>query len=263
LIREQAYRVCERQGALTVVGNTPVVQPDAAVLMSVRSLTKRYGEQVALADVSLSVRRGEVLGIIGPNGAGKTTLLEAIAGIIPADSGTVLWQGARLPQFQRRGVMFYLPDGVRPYGEQYVARVLSFFAGVYRRPKTYVEDVLEAVDLGPFLAKRVITLSKGFNRRLILALGFLAPQPLLLMDEPFDGFDLRQTRQMMHVLRRATASGRTLMLSIHQLSEAERICDRFVLLENGCVRGAGALDDLRAQANLAGGTLEEVFLALA
>lgn len=231
--------------------------------MSVRALTKCYGEQVALADVSLSVRRGEVLGLIGPNGAGKTTLLEAIAGLIPADSGTIVWQGFALPQFQRREVMFYVPDDVRPYGDQYVARVLSFFAGVYQRPKQYVDNVLESVGLTPVLAKRVATLSKGFNRRLILALGFLSPQPLLLFDEPFDGFDLRQTREMMRVLRDSTASGRTLVLSIHQLSEAERICDRFVLLASGRVRGAGTLDALRTRANLSVGTLEEVFLALA
>jgi ABC-2 type transport system ATP-binding protein len=168
-----------------------------------------------------------------------------------------------LAQFQRREVMFYVPDGVRPYGDQYVARVLSFFAGVYQRPKHYVDNVLESVGLTPVLAKRVATLSKGFNRRLILALGFLSPQPLLLFDEPFDGFDLRQTREMMRVLRNATASGRTLVLSIHQLSDAERICDRFVLLASGRVRGAGTLDALRTRANLSVGTLEEVFLALA
>ncbi len=95
-----------------------------------------------------------------------------------------------------------------------------------------------------------------------MALGFLAPHPVLLMDEPFDGFDLRQGRQMTGVLRRAAANGRALLLSIHQLNDAERVCDRFVLLANGEVRGEGTLVELRARTNLPSGSLEDVFLAL-
>src|SRR5216683_1955241 len=95
----------------------------AAVLLRVADLTKRYGDQRALADVSFSVQAGEVLGLIGPNGAGKTTLLEAIVGILPADSGDVLWRGTSLALSQRRNSMFYLPDGLRPWEDQYVVIV--------------------------------------------------------------------------------------------------------------------------------------------
>ena len=169
-------------------------------LIEVAALTKRYGEQFALTDVTFDVRAGEVLGIIGPNGAGKTTLLESIAGLLSADSGDVLWQGRPLPLARRRNKIFYLPDGLRPYQDQYVARVLSFFAGVYRRPRAQLGDTVEQLGLGSVLQKRVHALSKGYARRLVLALGLLTPQPLLLMDEPFDGFDLRQTREVMHLL---------------------------------------------------------------
>jgi ABC-2 type transport system ATP-binding protein len=105
-------------------------------------------------------------------------------------------------------------------------------------------------------------LSKGYGRRLLLALALLTPHPLLLMDEPFDGFDLRQTRDIMNVLREVAASGRTLVLAIHQLSDAARICDRFVLLADGRVRGVGTLPELRAQAAKPAAALEDVFLAL-
>ena len=94
------------------------------------------------------------------------------------------------------------------------------------------------------------------------AFALLAPHPLLLMDEPFDGFDLRQTREIMGVLRRLAAEGRTLVLAIHQLLDAERVCDRFVLLADGRVRGAGTLGDLRTRTHLPTGSLEEIFLAL-
>src|SRR5438132_8773392 len=231
-------------------------------LLQVRSLGKRYGDQHALFDISFEARAGEVIGLIGPNGAGKTTLLESLAGVLPADQGEVLWQGTPLPLHRRREVMFYLPDGLRPWDDQYVARVLQFFAGVYRRLARHVRDVVHAVGLGPVLRKRVSALSKGFARRLMLALALLTPQPLLLMDEPFDGFDLRQTREIMGLIRRVAAGGRTLVLAIHQLADAERVCDRFVLLADGAVRGVGTLDELRAKTGLAAASLEDVFLAL-
>ena len=164
-------------------------------LLEIAALRKRYGEQIALADVAFSVHVGEVLGIIGPNGAGKTTLLEAIAGLLPADGGRVLWQGHALAPARRRNAIFYLPDGVRPYRDQFVVQVLLFFAGVYRCSAAQMADAVQRLGLEPVLQKRVYALSKGYARRLVLALGLLAPQPLLLMDEPFDGFDLRQTRE--------------------------------------------------------------------
>jgi ABC-2 type transport system ATP-binding protein len=231
-------------------------------LLEVTGLTKSYGDQMALADVAFDALEGEVLGLIGPNGAGKTTLLEALAGVLPADSAAMLWRGEPLPPAQRRDVIFYVPDGMRPYQDQPVARVLVFFAGVYRRSTAHVADVVAAVGLAPVLAKRVHALSKGYNRRLMLAVGLLTPQPLLLMDEPFDGFDLKQTRDIMGVLRRLAAEGRTLVLAIHQLLDAERVCDRFVLLADGRVRGTGTLGDLRTRAHLPAGSLEEIFLAL-
>jgi ABC-2 type transport system ATP-binding protein len=231
-------------------------------LVEVVALTKRYGEQFALADVAFDVRRGEVLGIIGPNGAGKTTLLEGIAGLLPVDCGDVLWQGRSLPPAQRRNTVFYLPDGLRPYQDQYAAQVLSFFAGVYRAPNAQVARAIERLALVPVLQKRVRALSKGFGRRLVLALGLLAPQPVLIMDEPFDGFDLRQTRDVVQMLRELAAGDRTLVLAIHQLADAERACDRFLLLAEGRVLAHGTLDELRDRTAQPRASLEDIFLAL-
>src|SRR5207244_748468 len=91
-----------------------------AALLQVGGLTKRYGEERVLENVSFSVRSAEVLGLIGPNGAGKTTLLEAMAALIPVDSGAVLWRGASLPPARRRKTLFYLPEAMRPWQDQYV-----------------------------------------------------------------------------------------------------------------------------------------------
>jgi ABC-2 type transport system ATP-binding protein len=231
-------------------------------LLQVFGMTKIYGGQTALADVSFDVRHHEILGLIGPNGAGKTTLLEGMAGLLPIDTGTVAWEGTQLPPARRRSFMFYLPDGVRPWNDHYVMRVLAFFGGVYRRSERQIADAADSVGLTAALSKRVYALSKGYLRRLIWALALLAPHPLLLMDEPFDGFDLKQTREMMPLLRELSGSGKTLILSIHQLGNAETVCDRLALLSGGRICGIGTLDELRARTNRTSGGLEEVFLAL-
>jgi ABC-2 type transport system ATP-binding protein len=232
------------------------------VLLRVDSITKPYADQAILSDVAFEIQAGEILGIIGPNGAGKTTLLEALAGILPAETNDIHWRGKPLPPARRREAIFYLPDGVRPYVDQPVTRVLTFFAGVYRRSTDEIAHAIDSVGLTPVLHKRVHSLSKGYGRRLMLALGLLTPHPLLLLDEPFDGFDLRQIRTIVDVLRREATEGRTLVLAIHQLSDAERVCDRFILLADGRIRGAGTLDNLRSRTGIVDGSLEDIFLAL-
>src|ERR1700747_3781927 len=136
----------------------------APVLMQVASLAKRYGDQRALADISFTVNAGEVLGLSGPNGAGKTTLMEAIAGTLATDAGQILWRGTPLPLPRRREFLFYLPDGVRPWEEQYVARVTEFFAAVYGRPDSVVAETIRSLGLASVLRKRIADLSKGYGR---------------------------------------------------------------------------------------------------
>ena len=243
-----------------MTSTTVLAAVDASPLLQVAGISKRYNEQTVLADISFPVLAGEIVGLIGPNGAGKTTLMEAIAGIIPVDGGDVHWRGAPLAARRRRECMFYLPDGLRPWEDQHVTHVLAFIAAVYGRREPFVVETVGALGLAPVLGKRVDALSKGYGRRLMLALALLAPHPLLLMDEPFDGFDLRQTRAIMGVLRAVAGRGRTLVLAIHQLADAERVCDRFLLLAEGRLRGTGTLDELRRATG--GAALEEVFLAL-
>jgi ABC-2 type transport system ATP-binding protein len=131
--------------------------------------------------------------------------------------------------------------------------------------RTSVTDIVRELDLEPLLDSPIGTLSKGQRKRALLAIGLLTPQPILLADEPFDGLDLRQSRDVARVLRAHAAAGRTLVLSIHQITDAARVCDRFVLLSGGRVRGEGTLDELSAVAAAHGvpsAALEEVFLAL-
>lgn len=231
-------------------------------LVKVEGFTKRFKDRPVLDDVSFSVRRGEVLGLIGPNGAGKTTLFECLSGLLAANGGTVKSQGQTLPPSQRKQTLFYLPDAILPWAEQTVKWVLSFFSRIYHREPAQTSELAEPLRLNEVMHSRIGSLSKGELKRTLLALGLLTPHPLLLLDEPFDGLDLRQTRDVMTLLRNNAATGRTLMLSIHQLVDAGRVCDRLVLLSGGRVVGEGTIDELRARANVTDGGVEEIFLAL-
>jgi ABC-2 type transport system ATP-binding protein len=231
--------------------------------MTVHGIVKIFGDQQALADVSFDLGSGEILGLIGANGAGKTTLLECVAGLLSTDAGEVRWRGTPLPPARRKERLFYVPEFILPYPDQTAAEVLRFFREAYRQSPSRLEQLVRVLGMEPALEKSVGTLSKGYRRRFLLALGLLSPRPVLLMDEPFDGFDLRQTREVMNLLRQEAVGGRTLVLSIHQLGDAQRVCDRLVLLSGGRVIGIGTLAELTAAAGLLIGTdLEEVFLAL-
>ena len=236
-------------------------------LLTVQGISKCFAPRWVLRDVNFTVRQGEALGLIGPNGAGKTTLFECLAGLSPADAGTLSYQNQSLSAAHRQKALFYLPDGIAPWAAQTVRWALRFFEKLYRTSKTNADELAQELKLEHLLSSRIGSLSKGERKRLLLALGLLTPQPLLMLDEPFDGLDLRQTRDVMALLRRHAEAGRTLMLSIHQLTDAARVCDRLVLLSEGNVVGEGTIDELRSQAKLneneipqAG--LEEIFLAL-
>jgi ABC-2 type transport system ATP-binding protein len=209
------------------------------------------------------VRRGEILGLLGPNGAGKTTLFECLAGVLPADSGAIGAANGE-PVRDRSGLLFYMPDSIAPWPAQTVSWALDFTLGFFGGKAERREEIISALDLQTLLHSRIGQLSKGQRKRVLLAIGLLTPPPVLLADEPFEGLDLRQTRDVARVLRAEADLGRTLFLSIHQISSAANVCDRFVLLSGGEVRGEGTVADLSALASPAGTemNLEEVFLAL-
>jgi ABC-2 type transport system ATP-binding protein len=178
----------------------------------------------------------------------------------------VLTNGA--PVSDRSGILFYMPDGIMPWRDQRAGWVLEYVVQFFRGRAALRAEVVDRLQLGGLTSQTVGALSKGQRKRLLLAIALLTPQRLLLIDEPFDGLDLRQTQDAAATLRwHATEHGRTLLLSIHQIADAASVCDRFVLLSGGRVRGEGTLEELVLQAKaqrapLAGDRLEDIFLAL-
>lgn len=234
--------------------------------LKVSSFSKRFGRFQALENVGFELRPGEVLGLIGPNGAGKTTLFECLAGVLPCDAGRIEMRGRQVQESERFSLLFYLPDGTAPWPSQSVQWALDFTIGFFSGRHEVREQAVAQLGLQPLLHQPLGTLSKGQRKRVLLAIGLMTPQPVLLADEPFEGLDLHQTREVASMLRAHAARGRTLFLSIHQISDAGRVCDRFVLLSCGRVCGEGTLEEVSALAAARTGAqsadLEEVFLAL-
>jgi ABC-2 type transport system ATP-binding protein len=234
-------------------------------VLRVDAVTKRYGNLTALSGVSFTIRRGEILGLIGPNGSGKTTLFECLGGVLPADGGAILRGDRQLTPAERVASVFYLPDAIVPWPTQPVRWALDFTIGFFGGRGEIRDDVVQRLGLPPLLDSAIWTLAKGQRKRVLLAIGLLMPQPVLMADEPFDGLDLRQTREVAQALRAFASAGRTLVLSIHQIIDASRVCNRFVLLSSGRVCAEGTLAELSAlaaerHARIA--DLEDIFLAL-
>lgn len=231
-------------------------------LLTVRDLSKRFGTRDVLQNITFTVQQGEILGLIGPNGAGKTTLFECLAGLTKTDSAEVEFRGQSVPSTRRKAALFYLPDAIKPWADQRVGVMIKFFGSLYVRSADEMAATVKGLALRDLLRSRIGSLSKGELKRTLLAIGLLTRQEVLLLDEPFDGLDLRQTREVMESIKNHATKGRTLFLSIHQLNDASRVCDRLVLLSAGKVVGEGTLEQLKANAGVSNGGVEEVFLAL-
>jgi ABC-2 type transport system ATP-binding protein len=222
--------------------------PGEPVLV-VEHLTKRFGERVAVDDVSFSVGTGEVFGFLGPNGAGKTTTVRMLAAVVAPTSGSVHVAGVRLEpgngaEIRRR--IAVMPENPGLYLRLSVAENLEYFAGLHglRRPAARIQQALEAVRLGGRADDPCGTLSKGLRQRVALARTLLADPAVVFLDEPTSGLDPVAGRDV-HVLIDALRDrGVTVFLTTHRLAEAERLCDRVAIL-NTSLRTIGRPDELR------------------
>ncbi len=234
------------------------------MLLEVRNITKTYGPQKALDNVSLDIPRGQVVGLLGPNGAGKSTLMRSILGYLPTDGGTVTFDGmdVRDGGDGLRSRMGYLPEHNPLYREMYVREFLDFIADLHgikgrQARNAKVEEIVTRVGLTPEAHKRIAALSKGYRQRVGLAQAILHDPELLILDEPTSGLDPLQLKDI-RALIRSFGENRTVILSTHIMQEVEAMCDRVIMIKQGRIVEDAPLDDLIAK-----GGLEEAFNALA
>jgi ABC-2 type transport system ATP-binding protein len=210
-------------------------------MLEVKDITKRYGPLVAVSDVSFRVDRGETIGLLGPNGAGKTTTVSIIAGLLSADSGEVLIEGNQVksdtdPVKLKIGLV---PQDMALYDQLTARDNLTFFAALYSlagaKAKHAIDDVLNLVALSDRANHKVGTFSGGMKRRLNLAAALLHDPQILLLDEPTVGVDPQSRNAIFENLETLKKRGKTLIYTTHYMEEAERLCDRIVIIDHGKV----------------------------
>jgi len=219
--------------------------------IEVKQLTKMYGEQKAIDDISFAVGRGEIVGFLGPNGAGKSTTMKIITGYLGADGGDVQVCGVDVRQqpLETKKKIGYLPEANPLYYDMYVREYLAFIGGIHHiHPaatlKTTIEEVIKTVGLTPESNKKIGQLSKGYKQRVGLAAALLHNPEVLILDEPTTGLDPNQIIEIREVIRQL-GKNKTVLFSSHILQEVEAICDRVVIINKGKIVADSPLSELR------------------
>jgi len=218
--------------------------------ISVRNITKLYGTQRALSDVSFEIGAGEVVGFLGPNGAGKSTMMKVLTCFLPPSSGEAVVCGfsTRNQSMDVRRNVGYLPEHNPLYLDLYVREYLDFIAGIHglKDRTARVNSMVERVGLGPEQHKRIGQLSKGYRQRVGLAQAMIHDPQVLILDEPTSGLDPNQLVEI-RALIKALGREKTVMLSTHIMQEVEAICDRVIIIDRGAVVADDKASTLRSR----------------
>ena len=213
--------------------------------IEVNNISKSYGAQKALDNISFSVKKGEIVGFLGPNGAGKSTLMKILTTYIAADEGVALVNSFDV-NTQEKAVqqsIGYLPEHNPLYLDLYVREYLGFNADVYKVVKSRIEEVIQLTGLSTESHKKIGQLSKGFRQRVGLANALLHNPDVLILDEPTTGLDPNQLVEIRNVIKNV-GKDKTVFLSTHIMQEVEAICDRVIIIDKGKIVADKKLDNL-------------------
>lgn len=216
--------------------------------IEVTNISKSYGAQKALDNISFSVNKGEIVGFLGPNGAGKSTLMKILTTYIHADEGTAIVNGHNV-NTQTKAVQLsigYLPEHNPLYLDLYIREYLAFNADVYQVAKSKIEEVIQLTGLSSESHKKIGQLSKGYRQRVGLASALLHDPEVLILDEPTTGLDPNQLMEIRNVIKNV-GKNKTVFLSTHIMQEVEAICDRVIIINNGKIVADKKLDNLIAE----------------
>jgi ABC-2 type transport system ATP-binding protein len=204
------------------------------VSIEVQNISKSYGAQKALDNVSFSIKKGEIVGFLGPNGAGKSTLMKILTTFIHADEGMATVDGNDVndAQLKVQQSVGYLPEHNPLYLDLYVREYLEFNADVYKVAKSRIEEVIQLTGLTLESHKKIGQLSKGYRQRVGLATALLHNPDVLILDEPTTGLDPNQLVEIRNVIKNV-GKDKTVFLSTHIMQEVEAICDRVIIIDNG------------------------------
>lgn len=217
--------------------------------ISLDSVSKKYGEQWALKQVSFQVHSGEIVGFIGPNGAGKSTTMKIICGVLPPSSGLVKVNDLNSQEhpMEIKRIIGYLPENNPLYHDMYVKEYLGYAAGLYgikgRHASLKIDEIIENVGLGKEQHKKIGALSKGYKQRVGLSQALIHDPEVLILDEPTSGLDPNQIIEIRNLISRV-GKEKTILLSTHIMQEVEAICDRVLIIDHGEIKADESADKL-------------------
>jgi ABC-2 type transport system ATP-binding protein len=223
--------------------------------ITVSGISKYFGKQKALNDVSFSIPSGQVVGFLGPNGAGKSTMMKIITGYLPASSGSVDVSGTPIEgnNLELRKKVGYLPEHNPLYQDMYIEEYLKFVAEIYKLSdrKKRIEEIIETTGLTPERHKKIGALSKGYRQRVGLAQALLPDPEVLILDEPTTGLDPNQIVEVRNLITKL-GQAKTILLSTHIMQEVQAICERVIIINKGVVVADEAASELEKgfQSNL-------------
>jgi ABC-2 type transport system ATP-binding protein len=236
--------------------------------LSVRALTKKFGDKTAVDALDLDIRAGELYALLGPNGAGKTTTLRMVTGLLKPDSGSIHVFGADAlaDPIAAKRLLAWLPDEPALYDKLTAWEYLEFIAGLWgvdaltAAPRA--EQLLKFLSLWDNRDERTEGFSRGMKQKTALAGALIHDPKLLMLDEPLTGLDAAVARQVKDLLQQRAKSGGSVILTTHILDVAERVADRIGIIQHGKLLAEGTLEQLRGRAGGASATLEDVYLQL-
>ena len=229
-------------------------------MITLNKISKSYSDNSVLDNITVDIPDRAITGIIGPNGAGKSTLIKIITGVETSKSGSVYIDGKKVKSFnQTKNLISYLPEKMVLYPEYFTDDFLDFYHNFINYKD---DDLLQAFSLKEIYHKKIKHLSKGWHQRLKLYIALCNKKNIVFLDEPFEGFDPLQMRDIAKIIRLQNNKGREFILSIHQLNYAQKICDYFIFLNKGKLIETGSFKTLKEKYSIADDDLEEILLKI-
>lgn len=238
------------------------------ILLEVKGLKKNFGDFQAVKGISFAVRKGEVMGFLGPNGAGKSTTMRMVTGFIPPTEGTAVVCGHDVvaDPIGAKSCFGYLPEAAPSYRAMTVTDFLVFIAKIrgYKgaEAERRVQDAIREANLSKVVNQTIETLSKGYRQRTCFAQAILHDPQVLIMDEPTDGLDPNQKREVRNLIKAMAAKGKAIIISTHILEEVDAVCTRAIIIAGGEIKANGTPAELRSHDPSGKGDLAAAFYHL-
>jgi len=232
-------------------------------MLKINNLTKKYGDKVAVDNLTLHISKGEIYGFIGHNGAGKTTTLKSVCGILDFDEGEITINGINVKKspIECKKQIAYISDDPMLYGFMSGIKYLNFIADVFGVTKAdreaRINKYTELFDIKKDLAQNIESYSHGMQQKLAICAALVHSPKLLILDEPFVGLDPKASHDLKNIMRELCDNGGAIFFSTHVLEVAEKLCDKIAIIKNGKLVVSGTTEEVRGDTSL-----EEVFLEL-